>query len=201
MNQTSVLSETVLIHSTNADPTEGTTTLDGVTGIHTPKQSTVGSQSYTDSHPVTPETNNQGNVNVTPPVTTTLNGVTEIPATNKQSDACTTPSAASTLDGVRDPLVHNKLFTNKQGDACTTRSVASVLDGVTETLVHDTPVTPDSNRQSEKDATLPDLVNSRTTSSALHSPTLDTHTATILSNSGESDFPALSSDDENNAAS
>ena len=69
-----VLRETVLIHLTNVDPTEGTTTLDSVTGIHMPKQSTSGSQRNADSHPVTPETNNQGNVNVTPPVTSTLDG-------------------------------------------------------------------------------------------------------------------------------
>ena len=82
-----VLKETVLIHLTNVDPTEGTMTLDGVTGIHTPKQSTSGSQSNTDSHLVTSETNNQGNVNVTPPVISTLDGVTEIPATNKVTPA------------------------------------------------------------------------------------------------------------------
>ena len=75
-----------------------------------------------------------------------------------------------------------------------------LLDGLTETPVHDTLVTPDSNKQSEKDATLPDLVNSRITSPALHSPTLDTQTATIQSNSGEFDFSALSSDDENKTA-
>ena len=195
-----VLKETVLIHLTNVDPTEGTMTLDSITGIHMPKQSTSGSQSNTDSHLVTPETNNQGNVNVTPPVISTLDGITEIPATNKQSDACTTPSAASTLDSITETPVHDKVVTNKQGNTCTTWSAASILDGVTETPVHDTLVTPDSNKHIEKDATLPDLVNSRTTSPALHLPTLDTQTDTIQSNSGEFDFPVLSSDDENNAA-
>ena len=52
-----------------------------------------------------------------------------------------------------------------------------------------------------KDATLPDLVNSGVTSPALPSPTLDTQTANIQPNSGEFDFPALSSDDENNTVS
>ena len=111
-----VLRETVLIHSTNVYPTEGTTTSDDVTGIHTPKQSISGSQSNADSHPVTPETNNQGNVNVTPLVTSTLDGVTEIPATNIQSDTCTTPSAASTLDAITEAPVDNKVVTNKQGN-------------------------------------------------------------------------------------
>ena len=35
-----------------------------------------------------------------------------------------------------------------------TQSAASILDGIIETPVHDTLVTPDSNKQSEKDATL-----------------------------------------------
>ena len=66
-----VLRETVSIHSTNVDPKEGTMTLDGITGTHTLKPTTSGSQSNADSHPVTPETNNQGNINVIPPVTAT----------------------------------------------------------------------------------------------------------------------------------
>ena len=40
------------------------------------------------------------------------------------------------------------------------RAAASILDSIAETPVHDTLVTPDSNRQSAKDATLPNLVNS-----------------------------------------
>ena len=194
------LKESVSIHSTNVDSTGGSMTLDSITGTYTPKQTTSGSQSNSDSHPVTPETNNQGNVNGISPVTSTLDGVTAIPATNIQSDACTTPSAASTLDTITETLVDNKQG-NKQGNAHMTSAAASILDGVAETPVHDTLVTPDSNKQSAKDATLPDLVNSRITSPALHSPTLDRQTANIQSNSGEFDFPALSSDDENNAAS
>ena len=155
-----VLKESASTHSTNVDPKGGSVTLDGITGTHTPKQTTSCLQSNADSHPVTPETNNQGNVNVIPPVTATLDGVTEIPATNIQSDACTTPSAASTLDAITETLVDNKVVTNKQGNARTTQSAASILDGITETPVHDTLVTPDSNKQSEKDATVPDLVNS-----------------------------------------
>ena len=104
-----VLKESVSIHSTNVDPKGGSMTLDGVNGTHTPKQTTSCSQSNADSHPVTPETNNQGNVNVIPPVTATLDGVTEIPATNIKRDACTTPSAASTLDGITETLVDNKV--------------------------------------------------------------------------------------------
>ena len=194
------LKESVSIYLMNVDPTRGSTTLDGVTVTYTPKQTTSGSQSNADSHPVTPETNNQGNINGISPVTSTLDGITVIPDTNKHSDACTTLSAASTLDAITETPVNNKQG-NKQGNAHMTRAAASVLDSIAETPVHDTLVTPDSNKQSAKDATLPDLVNSRITSPALHSPTLDTQTANIQSNAGEFDFPALSSDDENNAAS
>ena len=81
------------------------------------------------------------------------------------------------------------------------QETASILDGIAETLVHDTLVTPDSNKQSAKDATLPDLVNSVVTSPALPSPSLDMQTVNIQPNSGEFDFPTLPSDDENNTVS
>ena len=166
-----VLKESVSTHSMNVDPKGGSTTLDGVTGTHMLKQTTSCSQSNADSHPVIPETNNQGNVSVIPPVTATFDGVTEIPATNIQHDACTTPSAASTLGPITETLVDNKVVRNKQGNVHMMRSAASILDGITETPGHNTLVSPDSTKQSEKDATLPDLVNSQITSPALHSPT------------------------------
>ena len=192
--------ESVSIHSTNVDPTGGSMTLDSITVTYTPKQTTLGSQSNTDSHPVTPETSNHGNINGISPVTSTVDGVTVNPDTNKHRNACIPLLAAPTLDAVTETPVNNRQG-NKQGNARMTWATASILDGVAETPVHDTLVTPDSNKQSAKDATLPDLVNSGVTSPALPSPTLDTQTVNIQPNSGEFDFPTLSSHDENNAVS
>ena len=192
--------ESVSSHLTNVDPMRGSTTLDGVTGNHMPKQTIPGSPSKADSHPVTPETTKQGVINGISPVTSVLDGITAIPATNIQSDACTTLSATPTLDAITETLVDNKP-SNKQGNIRMTRATASILDSIAETPVQNTLVTPDSNIQSAKHATLPELVNAQIASSAEHLPTLDTQTTNIQSNSGEFDFPALSSDDENNAVS
>ena len=92
--------ESVSTHSTNVDQTKGSRTLDSITVTFTPKQTTLGSQSNEDSHSVTPETSNHGNINGISSVTSTVDGITAIPDTNKHSDTCIPPLAAPTLDTV-----------------------------------------------------------------------------------------------------
>ena len=187
---------------TNVGPRECISTLDGVTELHTSRKPSLSSQTNASSYLVTPEKCNQGNVDAMPPVKPTLDGVTETAVVNNQSYACTASSVTSTLDttldGVRGTMVHDSVVTNKPSNTCLIQPVTSIRDGITETSVHNELVTPDSNSQIEKDATLPDLVSLRTTSSALDMPIPNTQVVTTQPNSGEFDFPALLSDDENN---
>ena len=140
------------------------------------------------------ETSTQKELDPMTPVNTTLEGVSVLEGVPSETSILQMPEGVSSHVSIES--------LSKSATPVNTTLPASTLDSVTAKYppkqqtnapVSINSVTPESNAHNDRDTILPDLVNSSSSQSKLHAPMSNVHAAV-----GEFDFPALSSDDDNN---